>query len=749
MPSNAPTALTVSAPASPGVQDQFSATGSVDAPGQSGLTQWVNEPSLATLQRDLEAARPSHDAHQLEVNRWLDLLHVRNKAKPPVIKGRSSVQPKLVRKQAEWRYPSLSEPFLESDRMFQVQPRTFEDKAGADQNQLVLNWQFGTKLNRVKLVDEFVRTAVDEGTVVLRLGWDRQVRKVKETVPVWGLQVISPQDQGVQEFIQQLQQALELKHTDPRTYNEQVPPELQASVDFFEDSQQVGIATQTGSQVVLVDKVVRNQPTVDVLNQANVYIDPSCNGDVRKALFVIHSFETNQAELTAQTGLYKNLEKVDWRGNSPNTTNNHESSIPNDFSFADKARNKVVAYEYWGFYDVNNDGILVPFVATWIGNVLIRLEESPFPDKELPFVVVAYTPRARSVHGEPDAEILEDNQKILGALTRGMIDLMGRSANAQQGFAKGMLDPLNMRRFKNGDDYEFNPSLKPDAGHITHTYPEIPQSAMVLANVQSTEAESMTGTKAFTGGLTGESYGQVATGIKGMLTAAARREMSILRRLAYGMSEVGRKIISMNAEFLSDQEVIRVTNEEYVTVNREDLKGEFDCIVDISTSEIDNTKAQDLGFMLQTIGPNMDSGIYMLILSEISDLKRMPELAQKLRTWQPQPDPVQQQMQQLEMTKLQAEIAQLQAQAEYYRGRGMESESRAQLDGMKARDQASGLDHARKMEAQGAQAQGNQSLEVTKALTRPVKAGEMQPNISAAIGFNQLSQMLDGANVSQ
>src|SRR5690606_17677020 len=110
------------------------------------------------------------------------------------------------------------------------------------------------------------------------------------------------------------------------------------------------------------------------------------------------------------------------------------------------------------------DGTLKPIVATWIGDTLIRMEENPFPDQKLPFVAIPYLPVLRELNGEPDAELLEDNQKILGAVLRGMIDLLGRSANSQKGFAKGMLDPLNRRKYENGQDYEFNPTMPTDKG---------------------------------------------------------------------------------------------------------------------------------------------------------------------------------------------------------------------------------------------------------------------------------------------
>ena len=701
------------------------------------LTDWKNEPTLLSLKSDFEACKTHHDAQVAKIDKWRDLLTVSGSAKPPKIKGRSSVQPKLVRRQAEWRYSALSEPFLGTDQLFSIEPRTFEDEAAAKQNQILINWQFSTKLDKIKLIDDYVRSAVDEGTCIVKLGWNRVTTMVTEEVPIYSFYPIQD-EQG----LQLLQQAIELKQSNPREYQETIPDDFKEAVNYYEETGFPVTAIQSGSEEQEVEHIIENAPVVEVLNPSNVYIDPSCLGDLDKALFVINTFETNKSELQ-KTGLYKNLDKVDWESNSPVTDPDHETTTPDDFNFNDSPRKKVIAHEYWGFYDIHGTGELVPIVATWIGNTLIRMEENPFPDGKVPFVVVQYIPIKRDIYGEADAELLEDNQRILGAVTRGMIDSLGRSANAQQGFAKGMLDPLNRKRFENGEDYEFNPSLSPNGGLIEHKYPELPQSAILMVQMQNQEAEALTGVKAFSGGLAGDAYNtRVATAIRGVLDAASKREMSILRRLAKGMIKIGEKICSMNAEFLSEQEVVRVTNRRYVTIKREDLKGNFDLKVDISTAEVDNAKAQDLGFMLQTLGPNMDSSITMMILAEIAELKRMPVLAERLRTYQPQPDPLAVEQQQLEIEKLKAEIAKL--QSETIKNQAMAGKTEAEAQG-KAIDNVlteTGVKHTQEMEKQQAQSRGNQNLEIIKGLLKPRKEGEIAPDIDAAIGYNAISDKI-------
>lgn len=706
------------------------------------LTDWANEPSPQLLRQDLEMAKLSHDSQVSKIQGWNDLMYIRGKAKPPKVAGRSSVQPKLIRRQAEWRYSAMTEPFLGTQKMFQVSPTTWEDKAAAIQNELLLNWQFRTKMNKVKLVDDFVRSAVDDGTCICQIGWCRETRKVKEEVPVYSFYDASTDPTATE----MLAAAAQMKIDNPNFYEQSTPDEIKQAVDYYNETGQITIAVVTGSQEVEVDKVIRNHPTVDIIHPSNFYVDPSCNGDFSKALFAVVSFETNHADLAKYPNRYKNLDKVNWEGNTTITDSDHASSTPDDFRFTDKNRKKVVAYEYWGSHDINGDGSLVPIVATWIGDVMIRMEENPFPDQQLPFVLVPYLPVKRELYGEPDAELLEDNQKILGALTRGMIDSMGRSANAQQGIAKGMLDPLNRRRYDRGEDYEFNPGVaSPRDGVIEHKYPELPQSALLMLNLQNQEAESLTGVKAFTGGISGDSYGDVVAGIRSALDAASKREMAILRRFAHGFTEIGNKIIAMNSVFLTEAEVVRVTNDEYVTIKRDDLIGNFDLEVDISTAEVDNQKSQDLGFMLQTLGPNMDPKVSMTILAEIARLKRMPDLAHTLATWQPQPDPYQEALQQLELQKLQAEVAEIQAKTMEAQARARKATAEADAVDLNYVEQETGTKHTRDVEKIRAQATGNQDLEVTKALTKPLKEGEQRGNIEAALGFNLISQNKDNA----
>jgi hypothetical protein len=243
-----------------------------------------------------------------------------------------------------------------------------------------------------------------------------------------------------------------------------------------------------------------------------------------------------------------------------------------------------------------------------------------------------------------------------------------------------------------------------------------------MLTLQAFEAESMSGIKAFSQqGITGEGLGRSATAARSALDAASKRELGILRRLAKGVTEIGRKIMSMNAEFLSEEEIVRVSNEEFITVRRDDLAGRVDIKLHISTAETDDAKAQELAFMLQTMGQTMPQEMSQLVLEDIARLRKMPELAKKIQQFQPQPDPMAVKMQQLEMEKLEAEIEEIKSKT-------AENYAEAQLDGAKTQEasakadktnldyieQESGVTHERNKDQDSAQAEANLTRDIVK-----------------------------------
>ena len=762
------------------------------------LTEWTNEPSVSQLKIDLHNCKSSHSEQIARIDKWLFNLRADPlKHKDPT---RSKIVPKLIRKQAEWRYASLTEPFLAEPNIFKVNPISFEDSYAARQNELVLNNQFNTQIDKIRLIDSYVRSAVNTGTAILRVDWVEKRDLIDTPTPIYELQAVDPNDQKpaarfnriqqqyndiiyhqnvpmhwadavdraqqeTQQRQMQMQQQFEMQM---QQVAQSVPPEqleqVQAQMQQeFEDQMQqlppiMYEPIQVGTQIQQQEKVI-NKPAVKVCDYRRVFVDPSCEGNLDDAEYIIYAFSSCKADLMAD-GRYTNVEDI-----PDNAAVDYDLFNFND-DLKDPARKKLTVYEYWGNWDINGDGTKVPIVATWAGEVMIRCEENPYPDHKPPFVFVPLLPVANSVYGEPDGALLGDNQDISGAVTRGLIDTFGRSSASQVAIAKDALDPINRKAFHDGRDFEINPGIPANQAIYQFTYPELPQAPFLFLQSLQQEAEALTGVKTYNEGITADSLGNTATGIRNVLDASSKREMAILRRLADGIKRVARKIIAMNALWLNDTEVIRITNQDFVEIHRDDLAGNFDLDIAITSAEENLAKAESLAFMLQTLGNTVDQGMTQMILSELCDLRKMPELAERVRRFQPPPpDPMQEQMMQMQMQMMQAQIAKLEAEIQKVQADAQLSGAKAQSEMVEAQwkpqevqgraesemakaeytrtmarkldqeymDSVAGIQHQRDMELMGAQAKAqadksmqemgmNYALEMEKLKTKREEA---------------------------
>ena len=551
------------------------------------------------------------------------------------IKGKSQIVSQDIRKQLEWMIPSLADPFLSSPDIIKCNPITWEDVPSARQNELLLNTQFCRKFPRYNFLMKSLKVLAMEGTLVVQTGWDYEDEEVEEMVET----VVIDPESGEEMIIMAKQK---------------------------------------------VTKVKKNQPTAVVCRNEDIYIDPTCMDNMDKCQFVIHRYETDLSSLRAD-GRYKNLDKVD-KYEGQNRDNEYYPQDHTYFTFEDKARKKMVMYEYWGNYDVNEDGIAEPIVCSWIGNTVVRLQSNPYPDKKPPFIVVPFNAVPFQIYGDSLASVIGDNQKVKTAIIRGVIDNMAQSNNGQVGMKKGSLDIANRKKFLQGNNFEYNG----DKGDFWQgSYNQIPGSAFDVMTLMNNEIESQTGVKSFSGGITGNALGSSATGARGALDATATRRISLVRNIAENLIKpLMRKWMSYNAEFLEAEEIVRITNEEFIPIKRDDLTGNIDIDISISTAEDNNAKSQELSFLLQTLGNTMPFEMTQMIIAEIAKLSRMPDLEKRIRDFKQEPDPAAQQMQQAEMERLALENQKLQSEIVRNNARAGEDEIDIQLKMQKAQVEA-------------------------------------------------------------
>lgn len=712
---------------------------------------WKQPPALMDLKHDIEHAEIEHSKEVARINHHLDFYHTSGRGRPKKVKGRSDAQPRLIRKAAEWRYANLSEPFLDSPQMFKGEPTTYYDVDGTKQATLVLNHQMKNQIEIVDFVDDYIKDLVDTGTAIIRTSWDfeEQDREVEQEV------VRYVEDPRLENTYARL---IKLMQTNPKEFRKHIPPDvaiaLRKSLEENKTLRRVVVKTEK----VTIKETITNKPNLTICDYNDVIPDPTCRGKQEKMKFCGYRFRTTLADLRMDPEKYHNLEKIRVTpaiiaGDASSTVNqgfNHPEEEQDDhtFEFRDPNRQPIEGIEYWGYVDVRGEGTLTPVVFTWIGDVLIRAEENPYPHKKIPFRFVPYLKRRKSLYGEPDGALLEEDQKISGAITRGVIDIMAKNANGQRGLPKGALDYSNMKLFRQGKDYEFNPGVTHGRDGIAQItkFAEIPQSALQIKTMAENDIKEMTGTGQSESKNHGSSLGtQLDQQQFPGMSRAARRELGILRRISAGIIDTGLKICSMNKEFLNDEEIIRITDDEFAVIDREQLDCRYDLSLSISTAEDDATKASELAFMLQTGQKNMDGAFVRELLADIADLRRMPDKAEKYRNFQPQPDPLEQKKSELEILKLQKEIEEIQSRiaenyAESTRERanagklekeGNLAQSKADAVDLQFTKDRSGQAHAEKKDEIKAQSEGNIELEREKArLENDKPVDNLQDNLT-------------------
>ena len=543
---------------------------------------------------------------------------------------------KDIQAMLKWQIPGLMGPFVADDKIASLRPGSSDDEDLIRKYGIIINTQFCREFGRFNFIKKMVETFAKEGTVVVKESWDFERIKV--------------------------------------------------DVDISEtDYDAAGNVLEVRSHIVKRDKIIKNRPNAIVCDNNDIYLDPTNNGSHANSKFTIHKMYTNLSNLFANKARYKNLDKVMkavkdagdsaiTMGEDPSLSDvtNDGIEFAREFSFDDVARKEIVIYEYWGLYDIHNTGVAVPIVGAWFNDILIRLEENPMPGKCNPFHVAKMDEISNSPYGAPDFASVIDDQQNRTALLRGMIDSISNSNFGQKGITSGILDLPNKRRFFAGMNFEHK-GKKDDI--FVDQYNPLSTTTFSFFQSLSDTMEAKTGIKSFSGGMNTNSFNGSAAAANGTLSAAEMRKVYHIRNLAENIIKpmLGHWI-QMDEAFLSPEDVFRYTSEDFERVEDPGRIASLDMDIQVSTPELDEMKAKELSFMMQTLGQNMSFEREKLILSKIAELRGMHELAKELREEKaPEPTEMDIKMQEIAIEKLQLENEKIKAEIAYRRSAAYEN----------------------------------------------------------------------------
>jgi len=684
-----------------------------------------NKKLLDKLKKDLEETQAVRQSiiNYITGNRSLYEGNVNTKKD----KGSTFIS-KEVLKQVEWAKVQYKYPFVSNDTPISLVPsHAKEDQAFSHQSAILLNYFFTKKFNRFNFITDVIHTLLVEGTAIIRTGWEYVGKEITET------HTIQP------EIPPQLEtQYQQLSPEEQQQFIEQMPDKIK--------QQLIPKQVQVQKEIALV-----NKPTAELVKIDDIYIDPTAK-NLEDIQFVIQRREVRLHDLE-QEGIYENLDEVKKELVDPNNSKDlyvlpykEEQNPTLAFNMEDIARKKVYMFEYWGYQEIDDE--VKPIVCCWIGETIIRLEDNPYPDKKIPYLILPYLKIPNTIWGKSLAELLEEHQRIKTGIIRGMFDNIAQSNSTQVGVQKGNLDSLNFKRFMEGKPFEFN--LSPNAFYQGQ-YNRIPSEVFQVLHDVDTDKQLLSGVVPMQGGQGSQAiYGSQAAK-SGSMNSLMLKEVDTVNNIAENLIKpMMYKWLLYVYEAMEPEEIEAITHIPYVEPHEQYLIDYADNMtIDIETEQTKTVKASELAFLLQTLGQSLPFDLTKTILAEMADLKSMKNLAEKIKQYEPQPDPMQQQMAQLQLQKMQLELQILQGQAQadiqLKTAKAKEAEAKATSTNTGTIKQKYGIDYQQKLQ----ELQLKHQLEMQKLQQQyQMKKDETLPN-NIGISKHQQQPLSQNPNTQQ
>jgi hypothetical protein len=590
----------------------------------------TNEEAIKVILSDIDSAKTAKKDIDNKIDTWLNEFEGNPYGNET--KGRSKIVVKDIKKAVEWFVPTASDPFVKKPRIVKLEGITAEDVQSAKMHERLLNYQFIRKFDSYTFIHDLFKVSSTEGTVIVRCGWNYKEDEKSES-----FEGLTPEE------------VLSLEGEDVEIKDVVENPD--GTVDL----------------TVIRRKVMENNPTAEVLKNGNCFPDPQCT-TIEDANFFAYRYESTMSELRA-SGKYEedaledilaSVEKTDSSLEASRESRNREYGQDENYESSAEANKKVTVYEYWGHLDLNDDGISEPIVATVVNKKLLDIDDNPYPDQCLPFVGIPFSTVPFAFWGNPLAEFLSDNQKVRTSLMRGFIDNVAQSNNGKKYVKKGAMDAINRKKHEtnvggiieiNGDKNDF----------FEGEFNSINPSVYNLYELVQQEAEALSGINRTMQGIDSRGLNDSATGASIQQSNSQRRMMDVVRRHSNGLKKIFRKWISYNKEFLTDDEVMRISG-EYIPFKRDDISGEFDIDITVGTDGITEAKVNQMTMLMQQVGglagvASIPPQFFNLMLSKMADEWGYPDIAQMLENPEPeQPNEAQQEMARLEMEEKKGKI---------------------------------------------------------------------------------------------
>jgi len=662
---------------------------------------------LDIVTNDLTQMETLHDEQMQRIQEWISKYE--GEPYGNEVEGRSQMVWKLAKKQGESLISNLIKPFVSTNEIVEMKQKTEPDRIKVKIYEKLNNHFWSNDFPSNRFMKTLSRVAVKEGTAIFRVGWE----KVDKSIVV-------ETDQMDDILAQKL---------------------IQAGVKVEQ--------VEENKWVVTRPNVVINRPVSKMMRSENIYIDATAD-DPTEIKSLINEYVITISDAKKQPHLYDaeavaQLEAImdqedDRKRNEEleRYKDGYSGEIgeynPTDMQFIDKNRRKIRIYEYWGEYDMDGDGInesVVGMIGRYTQDtdrVVLSLKKNPLPFNDIPFVIIPLYDTEFSVYGRALIDVIDEEQRAMTAIIRGMLDNMSQSNNGQTFFKKNALDAVNFNRLKRGDPYiEINTTDSINTAVMNGNFNQFPQSTFNFLAVIEQQADSLTGISKMLQGIPGSDMKSSASNFASMMSQSQIRLLDITNNVTDGLKKMFTMWTYMAMEYLSEDEIQQITGisimeekmnetrrlqQEFNLIDTEtgeptvpedtfnkamllimkevqdifdkkDVK--FDMKMRVGTDGLKQIRINEINMLMQQAAPLVQTGVVpadamKMLFADMAENMDRPDIARKALTFQPQPDPMQQATAEMQLEEMRARASKDHALAANAMARTEETQIKAALD---------------------------------------------------------------------
>ena len=589
------------------------------------------------IKYDFKIAKSAKTEIDDRIAEWNDLYIGKMKSK----ENRSKYVAMELAKQIEYMKPNITEPFTNSSHPIRISTTKNEKRARIQQK--YLNNEFTSEFGRVKFMEQLADIKLREGTVWVKTAWNYKEENKREVIEHVTMEEILQRGENPDKITQGKNGKFTVEYNNIRC--------------------------------------LKNSPDAIICRNEHIFPDPDAKShkELRYLCYRKHMTISQLKESGKVTDDMLEKLKTSMNAGDDTALGSDRDSKAQSYGYKENAntkdveRQKVSIIEYYGYYDLNGDGIAEPVIAAWAEkqDVNLYFEENYLPNSDIPFYNDVYSAVPFSLWGNGVGFFIKDDQNAKTGIMRGIFDNMALANNGQKFIKQGTLDYINFKRMRNGEKHIF---VNKEGGIEDGTFNQLPQSIQFVLGLVDKEVKEHTGVDAGSQSVSNVNSGEDSSG---QLTLAQQRMAGMITSTSELLGKVFNDWLKMAEVFLNNEQIQALFTES----EQQDImafeESEYTKVsFKVATNAQRQIRLQQLNMLMQqakALGQSMPAELINELVAEMFELFDMYDKAEALRTYRPEPSQQDIAIQQLELQalqlandKTQAEINELNAKAQSY-----------------------------------------------------------------------------------